>query len=132
MSLIALDCWHQVRHQIQYDTKQKLISFICLTDDYLYIVQLILDNGTINEQLLVVSSIWKLIAQHFKGRHVIKNSKINIKLRKLHEKLLRGSQKNIAINNFNNECGSSDIDKDVETLNDLKVALSYVLNILST
>lgn len=99
-----------------------------LSDDYLYIVQSILDNGTANEQLLIVSSIWKLIVQNYKGRHVIKNSRIYVKLRKLYEKLQMNANK-ISGTNENED---DDNERAMETLIDLNSALEHVLQILST
>lgn len=98
------------------------------SDDYLYIVQLILDNGTPNEQILIVSSIWRLIVQNYKGRSVIKNSKIYVKLRKQYEKL-RLNTKNLAIN-----AAYKDIDdnQSMEVVDDLCSALEHVVNILSS
>lgn len=86
----------------------------------MYAMQLGLDTVSVHVQLLVVTSIWKLINMNSKGRHVIKNSILFHKLNKLHLKLKRAS------------VTAGPNDEDDENLHDLVTAMEYVMKILTT
>lgn len=47
----------------------------------------VIDGGTSAEQLLIVISIWKLIANNYKSKHTIKSSSIATKLSNLSDRL---------------------------------------------
>ncbi|XP_062560483.1 protein rotatin homolog [Armigeres subalbatus] len=46
------------------------------SQDYMYALKSVLDGSDATEQLLVVSSIWKIVANNFKGKAAIKSSPI--------------------------------------------------------
>lgn len=83
-------------------------------------MKLALDTSSTAVQLLAVTSIWKLMSQNYKGRHVIKNCAIYQKIIKLNEKLKRNAAK------------SQSDDDDEENREDLLTALEYVTKILLT
>lgn len=87
-------------------------------------MQLGLDTVSVHVQLLVVTSIWKLINMNSKGRHVIKNSILFHKLNKLHLKMKRAS--------VTAGPASGSNDEDDENLHDLVTAMEYVMKILTT
>lgn len=70
---------------MSFDVRNR--SALLTSDDFNYVAYTVLDNGTQYEQLMIVTSIWKLIAQNFKGKNTIKNSKIFNRLQKLQNKL---------------------------------------------
>lgn len=47
----------------------------------------VIDGGASNEQLLTVTSIWKLTANNYKSKHTIKSSSISTKLSNLAHRL---------------------------------------------
>lgn len=53
------------------------------SQDYMYALKDVLDGTDSAEQLLVVSSIWKMIANNFKGKAAIKSSPIPRRLNAL-------------------------------------------------
>lgn len=53
------------------------------SDDYMYALKSVLDGSDPAEQLIVVSSIWKVIANNHKGRNAIKSSPIPRRLNAL-------------------------------------------------
>lgn len=98
-------------------------SELLTSDDFLCIVYNVLDDGKPFEQLLIVTSIWKLIAQNFKGKNAIKNSKIYEKLLKLNNAIKKMDS--------NQMCGNENDKKlQMEVIDDLKSALDSVMTIL--
>lgn len=91
------------------------------SDDFLYTMKLALDTPSMAVQLLAVTSIWKLISQNYKGRHIFKNSIIYQKINKLYEKLKRAACIQQPITN----------EEDEENQQDLITALECVIKILS-
>lgn len=91
------------------------------SDDFLYTIKLALDTASMAVQLLAVTSIWKLISQNYKGRHIFKNSIIYQKINKLYEKLKRTACHQQPITN----------EEDEEIQQDLMTALECVIKILS-
>lgn len=102
----------QILRNMSFNTTNR--SILLISDDFLYVIYSTLESGTLLEKLLVVTSIWKLIAQNFKAKNVIKNSKIFNKLRKLHDE-----HENYQIDEENEE-----------TYEELAIAIKYVMNIL--
>lgn len=95
---------------------------------FINIVILILDRNILTEQLLVVISIWKLIANNHKAKNVIKNGPIYKKLLRLKESVdyLSNGNKQKLISSQDNQLDSSN----EETTEDLLVALKCVTDIL--
>lgn len=81
-------------------------------------MEMALDAKAIAIQLLAVTTIWKLISQNYKGRNVIKNSVIYIKINKMDDKLKRG------IVQLQPEAD------DEENRTDLRTVLEYVTKML--
>lgn len=50
------------------------------SNDYIFVVKMILDNGSNQEKMLIVTSIWKIIVNNCKAKNEIKNSQIGKKL----------------------------------------------------
>lgn len=109
-------------------------SVLLTSDDFIHVVYTVLDKGTPYEQLIIVTSIWKLIAQNFKGKNTIKNSKIFSRLRKLHSELesTTSTRTNIAtIGNNNNAANGEESEQLVEEiLDELRIAVNHAMSIL--
>lgn len=104
-------------------------SSLLISDDFLFIVYNVLESGRLFEQLLIVTSIWKLIAQNFKGKNVIKNSKLYDKLLKLSDRIAKLDANSIHGAENPNE---KEIKLQNEIIDELRSALSCVIKILQT
>lgn len=92
---------------------------------FINVVILTLDRNISAEQLLVIISIWKLIANNHKAKNAVKNSPIYQKLRRLKEQVECGNKQRF-ISSQDNQLDSSN----EETTEDLLVALKCVTDIL--
>lgn len=45
-------------------------------DQFIYTMKYIIEHGTMDERLLVVTTIWKMLANNYKTKHSIKSSSI--------------------------------------------------------
>lgn len=105
-------------------------SVLLTSDDFMHVIHTVLNNGTPYEQLIIVTSIWKLIAQNFKGKNTIKNSKIFNLLRKLYDELgtatpTRNSAANAAAD------GKEAEQLVAEILDELRIAVNHTMSILN-
>lgn len=103
-------------------------SVLLTSDDFMHVIYTVLNKGTPYEQLIIVTSIWKLIAQNFKGKNTIKNSKIFNLLRKLYEEL------EMATPTRTNKAADGDADAEqlvAEILDELRIALNHTMSILN-
>lgn len=114
-------------------------SVMLTSDDFIHVVYTVLEKGTPNEQLIVVTSIWKLIAQNSKGKNTIKNSKIYHRLRTLQDELgttastmaKMSARNNGAMSNKNHTNDDEDGSQPAEEiLDDLRNAVGHTLGIL--
>lgn len=122
----------QLLRNMSFNTANR--SVLLTSDDFIHVVYTVLDKGTPYEQLIIVTSIWKLIAQNFKGKNTIKNSKIFSRLRKLHSELesTTSTRTNIAtIGNNNNAANGEESEQLVEEiLDELRIAVNHAMSIL--
>lgn len=57
------------------------------SDEYLYAIKSVIETGTVDEQLLAITSIWKLIANSYKAKHSIRNGSILSKIQTLSDRM---------------------------------------------
>lgn len=104
---------------------------------FLNVVYETLNKKKPSEQLLATVAIWQLIAQNFKGKSIIKNSKIYGKLCKVKVEvdrfLANNKQRRDKICDFNDdEDDAASQSSTEETMEDLSIALQCVIDILDT
>lgn len=111
-------------------------SVLMTSDDFFHVVHTVLNKGTPFERLIIVTSIWKLIALNSKGKNTIKNSKIFHRLRKLHDELvvattMTTTRDNAANGNDDNFAdGERNEQLAEEILDELRIAVDHTLKIL--
>lgn len=57
------------------------------SDEYMYAMKYVIETGTADDQLLVITSIWKLIANSYKAKHSIRNGSIIPKIQALADRI---------------------------------------------
>ncbi|XP_031630428.1 uncharacterized protein LOC116345312 [Contarinia nasturtii] len=99
------------------------------SDKFHRVMYTVLDKNEIgDEQLLILVAIWKLVAKNAKGKNIIKNSLISTKLRAVRENVVRYMTDRRLTPKL---CDDNDINSTNETIEDLKVAIDHVINILN-
>lgn len=119
----------QIFRNMSFNTANR--SVLLTSDDFIHVIHTVLDKGTPYEQLIIVTSIWKLIAQNFKGKNTIKNSKIFGRLRKLHNELETSTP---ARGNHQNKAADGEESEQLleEILDELRIAMNQTMSILHT
>lgn len=115
----------QILRNMSFDVRNR--SALLTSDDFNYVAYTVLDNGTPYEKLMIVTSIWKLIAQNFKGKNTIKNSKIFNRLQRLENSLEAMSNAAVVSNRGEDNDGGQLIE---EIFDELRIAVNHTMGIL--